>query len=104
MSDFDFKTLGACIVLDIVDTISDFSEQAGETVGFGGGVVEAGFDTLDAIQVIVGIGIFYLLQTSQVMHLIAVAEPVLDEGIPLPLYTAVYLYSVFFMEDSKVKK
>ena len=104
MSDLDLKTLGACIVLDIVDTISDFSEQAGESIGLGGGVVEAGFDTLDAIQVIGGIGIFYLLQTSQIMHLIAVAEPVLDEGVPLPMYTAVYLYSVFFMQDDKVKK
>ena len=104
MSDFDFKTFAACVILDIVDTISDLSEQAGETIGIGGGAVEAGFDTLDAIQVIVGIGIFYLLQTKQIMHLIAVAEPVLDEGIPLPLYTAVYLYSVFFMKDKKVKK
>lgn len=98
--EFSFKIFFFCIIYDIVDTISDYAEQGSSSIGLGSGIIEAGFDTLDIFQWVSGAILFYLMSAPMMMQVVALGEPAFDEGIPLPMYTIMYIGLVLFDMDS----
>lgn len=98
-----FFTIILCLVIDLLDFLTDAIEQGGQSVGLLSGVVEWLGDSSEIFLIVISLIILRARTSSQIVLLSAALDPIVDEGW-CPSVTLAFIVSGLFGINSLTDK